>query len=197
MGSIKNQFIESWMFQRLKTRAFTMAQIVGYLEEEIPKHESNWIIETGCARIKDNWEGDGQSTLVWDWLISKFDFLNATSIDLIEEHCELAKKEAPKVIIQQGDSIIKLNELHPIIVKNCRLLYLDSYDWAPETQMDSAYHHLSELMSVWARLPQGCLIVVDDRKTATLGKHQLIAPFMDHLGIKPVFVETQIGWIKP
>jgi len=29
------------------------------------------IVETGCARQPDNWAGDGQSTLVWDWLLDK------------------------------------------------------------------------------------------------------------------------------
>ena len=28
------------------------------------------IVETGCARLKDNWAGDGQSTLMFDNYIS-------------------------------------------------------------------------------------------------------------------------------
>ena len=39
------------------------------------------IIETGTARTRGNWQGDGQSTLIWDWLVGEVDGAKALSID--------------------------------------------------------------------------------------------------------------------
>jgi hypothetical protein len=201
MDSITEQFIKSDMFRKLRHRASTMAKAIEHLERwsvEQP-YDPPTIIETGTARIEGNWHGDGQSTLVWDWFAQN-NSAAVLSIDLVQESVDIAKRQVTHVECVQGDSIQTLNKWAsemPGLIASTRLLYLDSFDWSPELQLESAGHHLCELTTVWAKLPSGCLIMVDDRHSPTQGKHVMVDGFMRALGVKPLFAEYQIGWIKP
>jgi hypothetical protein len=192
MGSVKERFIDSKMFHDLKHRSYTMAEMIGHLEtSKLP-----WIVETGTARITGNWGGDGQSTLVWDW-VSEHLQKKVLSIDMNLEAVNNASAQTKNVKYICADSVQTLNNLDADVVQNIGLLYLDSFDWAPEIHLDSSFHHMAELAAVWRYLPSGCLIVVDDRHSPEQGKHFMVAAFMDKLGIEPLFAEYQIGWIKP
>jgi SAM-dependent methyltransferase len=185
------------MFRKLKLRAYTMSKMVGHVEDACAKNNCSAIIETGTARIKDNWGGDGQSTLVWEWLCQQIVGLRAVSIDITPEHVAAAREQVKRVQVIEGDSIKTLAHLSRELVENCRLLYLDSFDWHPEHAMDSMFHHMAELATVYADLPSGCLIAVDDRHSRDQGKHFMVQAFFEKLGIEPLFAEYQIGWVKP
>lgn len=168
------------------------------------KHTKCQIIETGSAWDKDNWEGQGQSTLIWNWLLDKTAcepyFMRALSIDITPTSTENAKQQAKRVDFVCADSVKTLNNLHtthPDALPFCGLLYLDSYDWSEEMNLESSFHHMAELATCWESLPSGCMIVVDDRHGEMAGKHWLVDAFMKKLGITPVFKNHQIGWIKP
>lgn len=159
------------------------------------------IIETGVAWDTGNWRGQGQSTVIWDWLIwqAKKEDLNitATGIDITPKSIENARAQTRLVELIESDSVKALNQMGPEKLVECGLLYLDSYDWTPEKNIESAFHHVAELCAVWRYLPTGCLVAVDDRHGPEAGKHWMVEAFMNkYLGYEPVFKNHQIGWVK-
>lgn len=153
-----------------------------------------YIVETGTAWDKGNWAGQGQSTLIWDWLAGVIP-VSPISIDIRKEASETAASQTTRVVFETGDSINVLSKFY--WPEKIGLLYLDSFDWTEELNLESSFHHVMELASVFASLPPGCLIVVDDRHGDMKGKHWLVEAFMTKLEIKPAFKGHQIGWIKP
>lgn len=166
--------------------------------EHAASKPGSYIVETGTAWDPNNFEYQGQSSLIWDWLLH--DEAGATlktiSIDIRPEASDYAKKHCSKVDFKIGDSPRVLNSLPKSIVENISVLYLDSFDWSDELNLLSAMHHLVELTSVWAALPGGCLIAVDDRHGDERGKHWLVEKYMTLLGYETCFKNHQIGWIK-
>lgn len=192
---LADSFQKNKIFNRLDRRRFTFWKMMEHLD----KCEPGYIVETGCTRSDDNWEGDGQSTLIWDWVATETDMkFRPISIDITEEFIKLSESKTKKVVYECGDSVQTLNKFvqADYAIEQTRLIYLDSFDWSKEAHLDSSFHHMAELATVWNKLPHGCLIVVDDRHSAQLGKHFMVALFMEKLGIKPLFEEYQIGWIK-
>lgn len=188
-------------------RSKTFAAMVAHVEYKIQEKGFGFIIETGTARTRENWEGDGQSTIIWDWLADKFmptgivmdeynTSLRVISIDNNQWAIRTAREQTNHVQFEFGDSLKRLAVLPSRTLKNTWLLYLDSFDYKPGDTA-SAEHHLRELQTVWHYLPSECLIVVDDAHSETEGKHVLVSKFMESQGIKPLFWDYQIGWMKP
>jgi hypothetical protein len=92
------------------------------------------IIETGTLRTKDDWGGNGQSTLIWDWLIQRTMGI-CHSIDINPTACQNAQEMTKNVSVVQADSIFALRS--SALVSDADLLYLDSYDWSPTSQVSS------------------------------------------------------------
>lgn len=150
------------------------------------------IVETGCARALNNWAGDGQSTLVWDWLVGELGG-TATSFDISSDSVAYARSKVQHANVVQSDSIIGLR---CVDASKIDFLYLDSYDWTGS--IDSPAHHLAELASVYPRLPSGCLIAVDDCLDGEGGgKHAFVKAFLTSLGIEPKVIGYVTVWIKP
>lgn len=166
------------------------------MARHVKDNPGGMIIETGTARGPESWEGDGQSTLIWDALCKETG-ARCLSIDLHQGAIDNAKAQTNLVDYVCGDSVQVLATAHASALQMCRLLYLDSFDWSPELNMESAFHHLAELATVYASLPSGCMIVVDDRHADFQGKHHMVEYFFVKHGIEPVFRDYQIGWIKP
>lgn len=192
---LKEKFSQQEWFHQLSGRRETFSQMVEYVEKSLPLGLDQ-IIETGTARSKGNWSGDGQSTLIWDWLTSHLKGLKVISIDSNVEAIEMAKSQTKNVDFHLGDSVKCLKAIDPKILSRVSLLYLDSMDWSYEANEESAKHHLKELQSVWERLSAGCMIVVDDVHGAEYGKHVAVAEFMKKKRIKTHFSDYQIAWIK-
>ena len=131
--------------------------------------EQPFIVETGCARQLDNYEGDGQSSLLFDKYIQEHGGFFWT-VDLAEESVNYSKSKmtSENSVVTLGDSITKLRELNTLLTeenKKIDFLYLDSFD-APKNKPDvvrqSALHHLYELLTIAPSLKTGALIGVDD-----------------------------------
>lgn len=150
------------------------------------------IVETGCVRQEGNWMGDGQSTRIWDWLVTEHGGM-LTSIDIDEKACETAMRLTDNCRAICADSVETLTELP--YMEYVDLLYLDSFDWdgtnaAPE-------HHLKELGACWDRLPAGCTIAVDDCFTNQYGKGSEIFRHLANAGIFPLQAAYITVWEKP
>ena len=150
------------------------------------------IVETGCVRAKDNWHGDGQSTVVWDWVISEVSG-SATSIDLDPQACETALRLAPGAKVICGDSVENLMYLTD--KSEIDFLYLDSMDCDGTGR--SALHHLDELAICWDHLKPGTMIAIDDCLEDGRGKGQMVRPRLDKVGILPILDSYITIWKKP
>jgi len=107
----------------------------------------------------------------------------------------------PKTSVVQSDSVLYLQQLNDKLKAENRkidLLYLDSFDWTPELQVESATHHLKELESILSSLKKGALVGVDDNwmvGSTRVGKGWLVLEYFKNLGIEPAFDQYQIFWI--
>jgi SAM-dependent methyltransferase len=165
-------------------------KIIAYylLAKQGPVH----IAETGCARERDNWNGDGQSTQVWNWIIERTGG-SAISFDINPNAVAYAKTVAPLVDVQCIDSVQGLRMIpHP---ERLDFLYLDSFDVSPG--IESPTHHLAELASIYPRLPSGCLIAVDDCKANGKGKDLFVRAWLSSLGVEPIQDSYVTVWRKP
>lgn len=169
----------------------------GFLQiaEHIFSIKNPLIIETGCVRNVKGWEGDGCSTLIWDWLCINYG-ARCISFDNKELHITIAKKACENVEIRQDDSILGLAQIPYEQANQCALLYLDSYDYL-EPHALSEMHHLGELAAVYEKLPSGCMIAVDDCHSDESGKHLMVKYFFDRMGVKEAFTGYITAWIKP
>lgn len=112
------------MNPRLATRLPTMTLALELLEER----GGSYILETGCARQEDNWEGDGMSTLVWgEWAAEHDGHVWTVDADAgnLATCRALTEPWADHITYIHDDSIHHLREHRPRV----DLLYLDSYDY--------------------------------------------------------------------
>jgi hypothetical protein len=174
------------------------------------------IVETGCVRHKDNWAGDGHSTIMFDRYVEFHPPSVAYSVDrdaMAVALCQSVVGERTRV--QCGDSVAYLKSLAddpPSELVSIDLLYLDSYDVNFDDPLPSAIHHLKELAAITPLLSAETLVVVDDSPTLVLGipagansvepirppriggKGQLIAEYAAQIGAELFFAEYQCGW---
>jgi len=168
----------------------------GAMMAHLDEFQDGYIIETGCARQPENFDGDGMSTFWWEFVQKHKPFL-VHSVDINADAVKFARETFTNVTVHHMDSVQFLHLLNDEILGKTRLLYLDSFDWSHERHLESSFHHMMELATVYAKLPPGCMVVVDDRHTENLGKHFMVDLFFQKLGIPPKFIGYQIGWIKP
>jgi predicted O-methyltransferase YrrM len=145
------------------------------------------IIETGTVRQIDNWEGDGQSTIVWDTLATNLGG-TVTTIDIDPIGAELVAElglQATTAIV--GNSL----DVIPTLTGHADLLYLDSFDVDFENPLPAAAHHLSELMAALNLLAPGSLVAVDDNRDDQ-GKGSEVAWFLAEHGA----VEIVRGYVR-
>jgi len=151
------------------------------------------IVETGCLRLVGNWAGDGQSTAVWDWLLSNLGGYGH-SYDISAESVAAARSAVKLMQVHQQDSVEALQTFAS--ASTIDLLYLDSFDWSADSSA-SAQHHLRELQAIYDRLRPGCLIAIDDCFSDLEGKHTLAKDWLASLGIQPVTKGYITVWRKP
>jgi hypothetical protein len=151
------------------------------------------IVETGCLRQPDNWAGDGQSTVVWDWLVKQHGGYGH-SYDISAESVAAARSSVSTMQVHQQDSVEALAGFAS--ASTIDLLYLDSYDWTAGSDA-SAQHHRKELEAIYDRLRPGCLIAVDDCMGKSEGKHALVLPWLAERGVEPIVTGYVYVWRKP
>jgi hypothetical protein len=161
------------------------------------------IVETGCARQENNFEWDGQSSLLFDDFINEHggDFFTVDIAKESVEYCVSKVSNKTKVVL--GDSIIFLKQFNDDLLKEGRkidLVYLDSFDAPsdnPELHLQSEIHHLYEFLTILPSLRPGSLVVTDDNLPdgyGIRGKGRLVYNYMRHIGNPPVSFSNQIIW---
>ena len=216
-----NEYFEE-ISSRLGVRKTSFKKIFNYLDN-LP--DPIIIVETGCLRIKDNFEGDGQSTLLFD---NYTQFRGNKSKVYTVDINPVATKNCSEVVsknvnITTGDSVGYLNELKKKFYDqkiNVSLFYLDSFDLNWRAPEESSQHHLKELVSIKKILQKDTLVVVDDSpitgylqesdikkgnldfvpiglvpKPSISGKGSLVHQYAMHTGAKLLFSNYQTGWI--
>jgi hypothetical protein len=182
------------------------------------KPQGHLILETGCAREANNFEGDGQSTLMFDRFAGEYSG-EVHTVDIGEAACNYARSAVgARTKVNNEDSVPFLRRMAGELLKERRpldLLYLDSLDWDPANPVPSALHHLKELCAIAPALGGGTLVVVDDSfhtlrgflnsdKNYVLledqgigGKAMYVAQYFQQIGIPLVFDGYQCGWLVP
>jgi hypothetical protein len=176
------------------------------------------IVETGCARLADNWAGDGQSTVLFDKYICGRDRQSECySVDINPVSVSACKQlVSSRVNVTQDDSVHYLNVLVRKFSQTERrisFLYLDSFDLDKTYWYPSAIHHLKELTAVMRCIDEKTLVVVDDcplnadfvpgegnqisfvGPAAVGGKGRLVAEYAAAAGARTFFAEYQAGWV--
>jgi hypothetical protein len=147
------------------------------------------IVETGCARLENNYEGDGMSTLLFDRFVRHHggEFY---SVDINPENVEFARKNVgPNTCVTCSDSVKFLWEFK----KPIDLLYLDSFDFDMNDPHPSSLHHILELTAIMPFLRPGTMIAVDDNFD-DVGKGGYVKQFFDLLGKERLYTGYQWVW---
>ena len=209
---------EFWSFfdgeaaPRLALRANTFRKMFEHLDRlDTPIN----IIETGCARVKDDWT-DGQSTILFDKYIHHHAAESKLySVDINKAATDFARTlTGPKTALTTDDSVKYLAKLTADFLANGQtadLVYLDAHDLDWHYWYPSAAHHLMEFCSVLRILRKDTLVVVDDCANSAnfvrnnnninfisppiiAGKGRMVAEFAARIGAKVEFSEYQAGW---
>lgn len=184
------QVFDSKYKKRLGKRYNTFRSIFSLLEDK--RKGFYVIIETGCVRNKNNIEGDGISTLIFDEFLNFYDGVLYT-VDISEEHCNVARKNTTnKVVVSCKDSIEYLWNFN---VASADLVYLDSFDLDISNPHPSMIHHFNEFCAILPTLNSGCLVVVDDHVNDDVGKDKYISDFMGKIGKEKFIDGYQVGWL--
>lgn len=163
------------------------------------------IVEIGVSR-KTTDLGDGNSTMIFNWFISKYggsyhgcdisaESLKVASSILSNFHRDGSKAENVALYQKDGADFIRLfNE-------RIDLLYLDGWDWYPPRDPDSSAFHGRCILFALDKLANGAVVLIDDVMDTTtyLGKGELVIPFLLsrsdfkllHSGYQFAFQKTQ------
>jgi hypothetical protein len=153
------------------------------------------IVETGCLRIPGNWEGDGQSTFMFDALVRACGGV-LVSIDITAESIDSARKVCSSATqLIENDSVSALHALTQVASKQIDLLYLDSFDLDPANPLPSAIHHALELTAARPLIGPGSLICVDDYAVGSAGgKGMIVDKFFAAIRAKVLYSGYQKIW---
>lgn len=171
------------------------------------------IVETGCARQPGNWQGDGQSTLLFDrYCQHRGRGSSVFSVDIDPEAVARCRQMVSETVqVSANDSVHWLYHLRSKLVQPVSLLYLDSYDVDFDHVWPSAAHHLKELAAAGTMIDADTLVVVDDAPAHALvmpvdnqyqmvntpqpgGKGRLVAQYAQAVGAQELFAHYQAGW---
>lgn len=172
------------------------------------KRPDPFIVETGCMRQADNYEGDGMSTLLWS-NVTEMVGGRAISFDVSPDHVAFARSlinnSTIGVICQ--DSVLGIKSLTYCPDKPIDLLYLDSVDLELPDLHKSFIHNMFEFTTALPLLKPGSLICVDDnipfeinneynhtKEIKLLSKGEYLKQYLEKIGIKPIHEDYQIVW---
>ncbi len=202
---------------KLGIRSLSFTKIFNYLDK-LP--DPIIIIETGCLRIKDNFTGDGQSTLLFDkYTQSRGNGSKVFTVDIDPVATNICKSlVSDNVDIFTGDSVKYLNDLTKKFYEekiNVSMFFLDSCDVEWIDPGESSAHHLKEIECVKSLLNEKTIVVVDDSPIMCLlsqiegqdklelipaigpyigGKGALVHKYVISIGAKLYFSHYQSAW---
>ena len=208
------EFFDKVAAPQLAHREKTFRRIFQYLDQSDGPIQ---IVETGCARLENNWAGDGQSTVLFDKYINSHDIKSQVlTVDISSQNViECQRLVSKRTVVTNDDSVHFLAKLAVNFQENNQfisLLYLDSFDLDVDYWFQSAAHHLKELTSVMRCIDNRTLVVVDDcplnanfvptsndqiafiGNPSVGGKGRLVAEYAKAVGAKVEFAEYQAGW---
>ena len=208
------EFFDKTAAPQLAYREKTFRRIFQYLDQLDGPIQ---IVETGCARLENNWAGDGQSTVLFDKYINSRDTKSQVlTVDINPQNViECQRLVSKRTIVTNDDSVHFLANLTISFEKNNQfisLLYLDSFDLDTDYWFQSAAHHLKELASIMRCINNKTLVVIDDcllsanfaptsndqiafiGNPSVGGKGRLVAEYAKAVGAKLEFSEYQAGW---
>lgn len=165
---------------RLKERSEGFYKIFEHLLKNYDANKQISIVETGTLCEPHNYEGDGNSSALFDTFI-EYHVGTFHTVDIDPNACTEAKKHLKNAYVHQSDSVEWLSTFN----KEIDVLYLDSYnieDW--NNDWPAASHHLKELFACQYCLEPGALVVIDDniRNPHTgkkLGKGRLVRELLE------------------
>lgn len=177
---------------RLEKRADGFAAIF----DALPKPLCNLLIlETGCLRIPGNWEGDGQSTFMFDALARDCGGL-FFSIDVLAESIDTARRacsSATHLIL--NDSVTSLYALSRVLPTQASLIYFDSYDVDLVNPLPSAIHHVLELSAARPLIGPGTIVCIDDYGFGSEGgKGMILDKFFSNIRAEVIYCGYQKVW---
>lgn len=186
-------FMDAWLCTKwtdLDQRAKAFHTITGYLEGlERPVV----IVETGCLRQEGNWNGDGQSTIVWDQFVQRVGG-KVYSVDLDPHAAALAHSlTSNQTTVESNDSVAWLMHMGPVGL-DIDFLYLDSYDIDWENPEPSMEHHLEEVLAAEPMLHPGSVVAVDDN-LPNVGKGYLVGKHAERHGWEILCDSYVRAWI--
>ncbi|NBP04527.1 MAG: hypothetical protein EBU90_31485 [Proteobacteria bacterium] len=161
------------------------------------------IIETGCSRSENNYDGDGMSTLIFD-RYTRDHSGEFHTVDIDTGNIEFARaRVSGNTHLHCYDSVAFLHNLNTILTEEKRkvdLLYLDSFDYYPHQELESSLHHIFELLAIRPSIGPGTMIAVDDnifnhRTGSYKGKGQFVDKFMTMIGCNLALEAYQFIWI--
>jgi hypothetical protein len=178
---------------RLGKRADGFAVLFATLAERAPHP---LIIETGCLRVPGNWEGDGQSSFMFDAFV-RAKGGHFFSIDRLPESIETARRACSSAAnLICNDSVAALYALSELLPGPASLVYLDSYDLDVDDPLPSAVHHALELAAVRPLIGSGTLVCVDDYGVGSQkgGKGMIVDKFFSSIRAEVLFSGYQRIW---
>ncbi len=189
-----NEQFERFFLPKLGRRADGFAAIFNALQSH---HEQPFIVETGCLRVPGNWDGDGQSSFMFDALVRDRHGI-LLSIDRTPESIETARRACSSAThLICNDSIAALHALSQIVRQPVDLLYLDSFDLDRSDPMPSAIHHLMELTAARPLIGSGTIVCVDDYEVENQqgGKGLLLDRYLSKIRAEVLHSGYQKAWL--
>jgi acetyltransferase-like isoleucine patch superfamily enzyme len=176
----------------LEKRADGFSAIFSALAEQ---NRKPLIIETGCLRVPGNWDGDGQSTFLFDTYAQQRGGW-VYSIDINFESIASARRACSHTTqFILNDSVAALNALSSTLPTAASLLYLDSFDLDIDNPTPSAIHHVLELAAARPLLGPGTVVVVDDFGIgAHGGKGMIVNDFFSRSSAEVLYDGYQKVW---
>lgn len=177
---------------KLGARGTTFRAVI---REALASFASPNIVETGSMRMDNNWEGDGQSTLIWNSLVY-FMKGEVTTIDIDQRAIDLVKERCPSVKTQCSDGVLTIRGM----VSPIDILYLDSLDLDVKNPHPAAMQALGELTSAIPLLKPGSIVFVDDapwQNGDIGGKGAYIAQYMKAINVPLITFGYQAAWKLP
>jgi hypothetical protein len=205
-------FFNETAYPRLAHRADSFRFIFDYLTK---LNREVFIVETGCVRNEGTWDGEGQSTILFDKFAQQVPGTLVYSVDINPTNTALCRQlVSERVKVATSDSVTFLRDLAnnpPKGFAHIDLLYLDSFDVDFKNPHPSAMHHLKELTAVARLVSKDTLIVIDDAPTSATcfvdkgvvktltnftvgGKGMYVADYAANIGAVQCISGYQAGW---